>query len=295
MQPTTPPSELEPPVDNSELSAALQEFASHRDARTEQELARQLRRAVFLVPILADEMRIGSGTEPGSQVIEQGSRIKILSCADSAGAQHLPLFTDWAAIRAWTDHQVSTLALPAAQAWDTVLSRAEYAGAVVNPGAGGHTLPLTRETITHLRGQAELDGAAAVSRAIESLTREPTESNRVDLYVALQKAMLYLAALNVPAEWKAGTREVDETTPIQMLTSAARDGSTLLLAFTSVEEVQKSAPGAPCFAMRAVDVLRLVADGAYSGLVLNPGGAWALIPKLDADVVASDAAARNSA
>jgi hypothetical protein len=47
--------------------------------------------------------------------------------------------------------------------------------------------------------------------------------------------------------------------------------------------------------MRAIDVLRLVADGSYSGLVINPRGAWALVPKLDADVVASDAAARAQA
>jgi hypothetical protein len=67
----------------------------------------------------------------------------------------------------------------------------------------------------------------------------------------------------------------------------------VLLAFTSIDELQKTAAGAPCFAMRAVDILKLVASGTYSGLVVNPGGRWALVPKLDAEVVASDAASRT--
>jgi hypothetical protein len=286
------PIDVDRPVENPELSAALRDFVASRDARAEQELARQLRRAVFLVPILADEMQIGSGAEPGSKVIEPGSRIKLISCVDGAGAQHMALFTDWTALRAWTDQQVSTLVIPAAEAWDTVLSREQYAGAVVNPGGGEHTLPLNTQTIAYLRG-AELEGAAAVAEALEDLVEEPTESNRVDFYVALQKATLYIAAGELPPGWGAGEQTLDKNTPIQMLTSSAQDGSTVLLAFTSIDEVQKTAANAPCFAMRAVDILRLVASGTYSGLVVNPGSRWAMVPKLDADVVASDAASRE--
>lgn len=289
-----PAEDVTRPVENPELAAALQEFVKSRDARAEQELAHQLRRAVFLIPILADEMHLASAAEPGSQVLEPG-QVKLISCTDAAGAQHLPLFTDWAAIRAWTgDRQVSTFAVPAADAWEMVLSREEYAGAVINPGGGQHALPLAKQTIAYLRGDMELEGADEVEDAIERLVAEPTEPNRVDLYIALQKSRLYLAAVNLPADASARSAE-SQSTPVQILTASAPDGSTVVLAFTSVEELHKGASGTPSFVMRGVDVLRLVAEGPYSGLVVNPRGAWALVPKLDAEVVASDATAREQA
>jgi hypothetical protein len=292
----TTPVDLDKPVENPELSAALREFVANRDARTEQELTQQLRRAVFLVPMLADQVQIGAAAEPGSHVIEQGSRIKILSCVDSAGAQHLPLFTDWAALRTWTEQPVSTLVVPAAEAWESVLSRSEYAGAVLNPGGGEHALPLNRETIAFLRGAPQPEGAEDVEDAIADLAEDASEANRIELYVALQGATLVLGALGVPKDWvNAGGGTVDENTQIQMLTSKAPDGSLVLLAFTSAEELERAQPGTPYFAMRALDVLRLIADGSYSGLVLNPAGRWALIPKLDAEVVIADAASRNPA
>ena len=296
MAPTTPPVDVQQPVENPELCSALQQFVTSRDARAEQELAHQLRRAVFLVPMLADELRVADGAEPGSKVLEPGSRVKLISCVDGAGAQHLPLFTDWAAIRAWTEQQVSTFVVPAADAWDMVLGTEQYAGAVVNPGAGEHALPLTKQTIAYLRGDTELEGADDVEDAIDALAEDPNEQKRVDLYVALQSSMLYLGTAQVPEAWKnGGTQQLDEATPIQMLTSSTKDGGTVLLAFTSLEEVQRSAPGTHVFAMRAVEVLRLVASGAYAGLVLNPGGRWVLVPKLDAEVIASDAASRDQA
>lgn len=295
MTQTTPP-DVQQPVENPELLAALQEFVTTRDARTEQELTRQLRQAVFLVPMLADEISIGEGAEPGSDVIEQGSRIKILSCVDNAGASHLPLFTDWTALRAWSDKPLSTLMVPAAEAWEAVLSRDEYAGAVVNPGGGQHALPLTRETVAYLRGTPKPEGAEDIEDAIDDLAQDASESNRIELYVALQGATLVLGALGVPKDWvNAGGGTIDENTQIQMLTSKAPDGTLVLLAFTSAEELERARPSTPYFAMRALDVLRLIVDGSYSGLVLNPAGRWVLIPKLDAEVIVADAAARASA
>jgi hypothetical protein len=144
-----PPVDLNKPVENPELSLAMMAFSRSRNAQTEQELTLRLRSAVFLVPIITDEMRTTPGSEPGSATIEQGSLIKMLSCIDGTGAQHLPLFTDWPSIRAWTEQQVSTLVMPAADAWGFVLSQAHYAGAVVNPGE--RALPLSRPLIQYLK------------------------------------------------------------------------------------------------------------------------------------------------
>jgi hypothetical protein len=142
------PVDLNKPIENPKLSAAIDEFAEDHNEKTEQELTRQLRSAMFLVPMLTDEMHTTAGADTGDVTIEKGSVIKMLSCIDDAGAEHLPLFTDWPAIRAWTDEPVSTLVMPARDAWDFVLSQDHYAGAVVNPG--GSPLPVGRSLIERL-------------------------------------------------------------------------------------------------------------------------------------------------
>jgi hypothetical protein len=143
-----PPVDLDKPVENPALSAALDGYVSNRCSESEQELFRQLRSAVFLVPMLADEMKMTPGVEPGVGTIEKDSTIKIFACADGSGAEHLPLFTDWSAIQTWTDRKVSTLVMPALDAWSFVLSQPHYAGAFVNPGS--QRLQLSREHVQYL-------------------------------------------------------------------------------------------------------------------------------------------------
>jgi hypothetical protein len=144
-----PPIDLDKPVENPALSAALDGYVNNRCSETEQELFLQLRSAVFLVPMLADEMKMTPGTEPGVSTIEKDSLIKIFACADSSGADHLPLFTDWSAIQAWTNQKVSTLVMTASDAWSFVLSQPHYAGAFVNPGR--QRLQLNRELVQYLK------------------------------------------------------------------------------------------------------------------------------------------------
>ena len=144
-----PPVDLNKPVENPALSAALDGYVSSRSSEAEQELFRQLRSAVFLVPMLDDEMTMTPGAKTGSATIEKDSIIKILACPDSSGEDHLPLFTDWPAIQAWTDQKVSTLVMPASDAWSFVLSQLQYAGAIVNPGS--QRLELSREFVGFLQ------------------------------------------------------------------------------------------------------------------------------------------------
>ena len=99
--------------------------------------------------MLADEMKMMPGSKPGVGTIEKDSTIKIFACADRDGADHLPLFTDWPAIQAWTEQKVSTLVMPASEAWDFVLSQPHYAGAFVNPGS--QRLQFSREFVQYLK------------------------------------------------------------------------------------------------------------------------------------------------
>ncbi len=129
-----PPVDLNQPVENPALVAALTAFAAEQTEQTRRELFQQLSGANFLVPFFPDEMQTSPGSRPGQQIFEKDSRLKIPACADRAGNDHLPLFTDWTAIRAWLDQPVSTLVMPAADAWAFILSQPHYAGAFINPG-----------------------------------------------------------------------------------------------------------------------------------------------------------------
>lgn len=144
-----PPVDLDKPVENPELSKALNVYINNQCSESEQELLAQLRGAVFLVPMLADEMKMSQGPEPGVATIEKDSLLKVFACTDRDGAHHLPLFTDRPAVQTWTDQKVSTLVMPAMDAWAFVLSQPHYAGAFINPGS--QRLQLNREFVQYLK------------------------------------------------------------------------------------------------------------------------------------------------
>jgi hypothetical protein len=145
-----PPVDLNKPVENPNLVVALKEFETKRSEQSQQELFRQLASANFLVAFFPDEMQTTPGSKAGQLTIEKDSLLKIPACADRDGKDHLPLFTDWPAIQAWIDKPVSTLVMPASDAWSFILSQPHYAGAFVNPA--GSRLQLSRDLIQYLQG-----------------------------------------------------------------------------------------------------------------------------------------------
>lgn len=137
-------SPAEKPVENPALLKAIEAFASGDSQVSQDNLARELRRAVFLVPILSGS----SNTNSDQRVIGKESILKILTCTDETGAESLPLFTDWDEIHAWANRPVTTIIMPAADAWQFVLSQPHYAGVVVNPS--GQSLPVSRTVVAYL-------------------------------------------------------------------------------------------------------------------------------------------------
>jgi hypothetical protein len=144
-----PPVDLNKPVENPNLVAALKEFEANRSEESQQELFRQLACANFLVPFFSDDVRITPGTNPGQAVFEKDSLLKIPSCTDREGQNYLPLFTDWPAIQAWIDKPVSTLVMPSYEAWSFILKQPHYAGAFINPADS--RLQLSRDLIQYLQ------------------------------------------------------------------------------------------------------------------------------------------------
>lgn len=144
-----PAIDVNQPVENPRLTAAIADFAAGSGAGNLERLLLELNQAVYLVAILDDELTFTPGETPGKGTIAQGSKIKVMMCSDESGAGILPVFSDWRQIRAWTEAPVSTLVMPAGDVWDWVTGKSEHAGAVVNPG--GMALPLSLDQVLDLR------------------------------------------------------------------------------------------------------------------------------------------------
>jgi hypothetical protein len=125
-----PPVDLNVPVTNPGLVAAL---ARHRDAKTsesEAEIRAEFKRAVFLVAIHLD--RPPTPTSEGQAVFETGQKISVVQVEDAQGKSLLALFTDHAEKLLFTSQSNSTLVMPAKEAMTFALGSG-YSGLVVNP------------------------------------------------------------------------------------------------------------------------------------------------------------------
>lgn len=131
-----PPLDINPPVTNPALTAALDALLAADTAASRQQVAEQLEQATYLVAILDDELRTTPGTAPGQVTLQAGSRFGVLTCDDGEGGQVLPVFTDWETVRSWTDQPVSALVMPAGEAW-SFAQAGSYAGVIVNPANQG--------------------------------------------------------------------------------------------------------------------------------------------------------------
>jgi hypothetical protein len=145
-RPAAPPVDFDTPVTNPRLVAAISAFAATQGPPQVDALLLELQRAVFLVVTFMENARISQSQTDGKVTISKNSLIGILEVEDADGGRCLPLFSDWDAIRKFTNDSVSTLVMPAAQAWPFVAQN--YGAAVVNPG--GVALPLNCEQVDEL-------------------------------------------------------------------------------------------------------------------------------------------------
>lgn len=149
----TPPIDINKPVENPALVAAIDRLASEQSEAAKNNLLAELNKAVYLVAIFTDEMHTTEPDEHGQVTVKKDSLIKVLNTSDEAGNTYLPLFTDWKAIGQYIDKPVNTLVMPAADAWSWVLNMGEYHGAVINPAR--NALPLSKAQIQFLLEQIE--------------------------------------------------------------------------------------------------------------------------------------------
>lgn len=143
----TPLFDINQPVANPALAAAFDALTQADTPETRQQVIEQMQQANYLVAILADGLRTTPGDGPNQVTIQAGSRFGVLTADDGQGGQVLPLFSDWDAIRAWATQPVSTLVMPAPDAWAFALA-GSYSGIVVNPAGQG--IFLAREAVARL-------------------------------------------------------------------------------------------------------------------------------------------------
>jgi hypothetical protein len=104
-----------------------------------------IRSAVYLIPILSDEMKVEPSGPNGQMTLQKGSRIKVMLAFDQNKVEFLPLFTDREELKKWIRDPVSTLAMPARQAFGFVSASTTLQGVVINPA--GQLLSIQRKGI----------------------------------------------------------------------------------------------------------------------------------------------------
>lgn len=145
-QAVTPPVNLNQAVDNPALVAAMERVARENSDASKDGLLRELQHANYLAAMFADGLKAREKSL-GQIEIAKGSKFGVLS-AGKDGKNYLVLFTDWQALRAYTQGQVSGWVLPAKDAWQFALQGSAYDGIVINPAH--NALPLTRPMVEYL-------------------------------------------------------------------------------------------------------------------------------------------------
>ena len=142
--------DLNKPVENAQLSKALDRLRVDTSDAAKDALLVELNRATYLVLAL-DDGHLGRVTKVDRQeALPPGTKIGFLT-AGAPGKMNLLLFTDWKAARAYTDAKVIGYVVPAGDAWgmfEDVLGSA-LDGVVINPAH--NALPLNRKMIAYLR------------------------------------------------------------------------------------------------------------------------------------------------
>ncbi len=140
------PVDLNQPVENPALVAAMDRVAREPSDSSKDALLKELQQANYLAAMLTDGMKTSTNSL-GQVTIEKGSKFGVLT-AGKDGKNFLVLFTDWRALRAYTQLEVSGWVLPAKDAWLFALEGNSYEGVVINPSH--NALPLARPMLEYL-------------------------------------------------------------------------------------------------------------------------------------------------
>ena len=278
-------------VENPELVAAFADHAAQNSERTWQKLLLELGHANYLVALLDDKTDFNIADRQGSAVIEKGSRLAVLFCKNEDDESFVTLFTDAGEIEAWTNQRVSTLVMPAEQAWQFVLSQPMYDGLVINPAGLAFEINRAQIELLQQAHQGASDGCGATDaarefdvqneRIVDLLDRVQSNPElRGEIYGALAGSQLIIGSRQ-PLQLASAGNELDEDTEVTLLTTVSPDGGPALPVFTDTAALHARNREAYPIGMAAEDLFSLVIEDGYEGIVLNPASNWIFIPRED--------------
>ena len=141
--------DLNVPVANAALVLAMERLARDNSDAAKDALLLELNKANYLALSVGKGLSQGLVATQGQALLPAGARFDLL-LAGKQGKNYLVLFTDWDAIRAYTQEEVTALVLPAQDAWSFFSSTlaATCEGIVINPAH--NALPLRKPMIAYL-------------------------------------------------------------------------------------------------------------------------------------------------
>ena len=127
-----------------------------------------------------------------------------------------------------------------------------------------------------------------VLAALAKLSDFPSDENRVAFYRSLLQGSLLVAVASLPKEITDTPQVLQESLSVNMLTSSGPNGGEVLLAFTDTQALRARVSAGFPLAMPSKQVLEIVLRDGYEGLVINPAGSWAEIPREDIERIVND-------
>ncbi|MCE9687170.1 SseB family protein [Shewanella sp. AS16] len=143
-----PPVDLNKPVENPALVAAILKHQKVGSNETATELFEALKISVFLVGMITDKPIENEG---GYATFKKGDHLGLITVLDNSDKSLLGLFTDHAELQKFTNQATSTLVMPTKMALEATLQHG-YSGVVINP-AGQASLRLDKEFIITIMEQ----------------------------------------------------------------------------------------------------------------------------------------------
>jgi hypothetical protein len=139
-KPVIPPVDLDIPVTNPRLVAAIQKRQIAQTNESATELFQELKASVFLVAVILEKPP--TKVADTQVLFKKGDKISVVEVRDANDDRLLALFTDHPELQRFASYANSTLVMPTKDAMAFVLDKG-YAGMVVNPANEG---PLRLDT-----------------------------------------------------------------------------------------------------------------------------------------------------
>ncbi len=168
----TPPIDLNTPVENPKLIAAIKKHQQIKSDETAYELFEAFKKSIFLAGMVLNK-RLPNNS--GEILLEVGERLLIFDVLDNENNRLLALFADHNHLQKFTTEANSTLVLPAKMAMEAAVR--DYFGLVINPNSETE-LRINKDFIVSILHQIEDTDKYKLHSQYE-----PTESSNLPEYI----------------------------------------------------------------------------------------------------------------